>query len=70
VKLAHWVIVGLDAVINSFAPGKPHMCSHPLLHELKEVLNYDLALNGERFAVFPKLQALAEDKGPAHSTSS
>jgi hypothetical protein len=52
-----------DAVINSLAPGKLHMCSHPRLHELKGVLNYDLALNGERFAVFPKLQALAEDKG-------
>jgi hypothetical protein len=55
--------VTLDAVINSFAPGKPHMCSHPRPHELKGVLNYDLALNSERFAVFPKLQALAEDKG-------
>jgi hypothetical protein len=58
--------VRLDEVIDSFAPGKPQMCSNPRLYELKGVLNYDLALNGERFAIFPELTAPAEKKGSVH----
>jgi hypothetical protein len=42
------------------------MCSHPRLYELKGVLDYDLALNGERFAIFPELTAPAEEKGSVH----
>ena len=44
-------------------PGKPHLWSDQQLQDRSGVLNYDLAPDGKRFAVFPNLTAPAEEKG-------
>ena len=51
---------------DSFVPGKPRLWSDQQLQDLNGVLNYDLAPDGKRFAIFPELKAPAEEKGDVH----
>jgi serine/threonine-protein kinase len=53
---------------ESFAAGKPRMWSDQQLHDLGGVLNYDLAPDGKRFAVFPNLNAPVKENGAVHVT--
>jgi Tol biopolymer transport system component len=63
------IMVTEYAVKNeSFAAGKPRMWSDQQLHDLGGVLNYDLAPDGKRFAIFPELKVPAEEKGTVHMT--
>jgi eukaryotic-like serine/threonine-protein kinase len=47
--------------------GKPRLWSDQQLQDLSGSLNYDLAPDGKRFAIFPELKAL-EEKGNVHVT--
>ena len=51
---------------DSFVPGKPRVWSDQQLQDLNGVLNYDLAPDGKKFAIFPELKAPAEEKGDVH----
>ena len=53
---------------DSFMPDKPHLWSDQRLQNLGGALNYDLAPDGKRFAIFPELKAPAEEKGSVHMT--
>jgi serine/threonine-protein kinase len=53
---------------DSFMPGKPRLWSEQQLLDLGGILNYDLAPDGKRFAIFPELQAPVEEKGDVHVT--
>ena len=53
---------------ESFVAGKPRLWSDQQLHDLGGILNYDLAPDGKRFAIFPELNAPAEEKGAVHMT--
>jgi len=58
----------LHLALKAFAPGKPHLWSDHQLYDLDGTLNYDLAPDGKRFAIFPELKAQAEEKGDVHMT--
>jgi Tol biopolymer transport system component/predicted Ser/Thr protein kinase len=51
---------------QSFIAGKPRLWSDQQLHDVSGLLNYDLALDGKRFAVLPNVHAPAEEKGAVH----
>jgi Tol biopolymer transport system component len=51
---------------DSFMQGKPHLWSDQQLHDVSGVLNYDLAPDGKRFAIFPENKA--PEKGDVHVT--
>ena len=53
---------------ESFVAGKPRLWSDQQLHDIGGILNYDLAPDGKRFAIFPELNAPAEEKGAVHMT--
>jgi serine/threonine-protein kinase len=53
---------------ESFAAGKPRVWSGQQLHGVSGTLHYDLAPDGKRFAIFPNLNASAEEKGDVHMT--
>jgi serine/threonine-protein kinase len=53
---------------DSFGPGKPHLWSDQQLHAIGGPMNYDLAPDGKRFAVFPKVNAPTEEKGTLRIT--
>ena len=53
---------------ESFVAGKPHLWSDQQLQDVSGNLNYDLAPDGKRFAIFPELKAPAEEKGIVHMT--
>ena len=50
---------------DSFIPGRSRVWSNQELHDVR-VLNYDLAPDGQRFAIFPGLKPPAEEKGDVH----
>ena len=52
---------------DSFIPGRSRVWSNQELHDVR-VLNYDLAPDGRRFAIFPELKPPAEEKGDVHVT--
>ena|ERR1039458_9640086 len=47
---------------ESFATGKPRLWSDQRLQDVSALLNYDLAPDGKRFAIFPEVME-AEEKG-------
>ena len=53
---------------DSFGAGKPRGWSDHQLRNLSGNVNYDLAPDGKRFAIFPNLSAPAEEKGAVHMT--
>ncbi len=53
---------------ESFVPGKPHLWSDLQLQPPTSGWNYDLAPDGTRFAIFPVLKALTEEKEVVHMT--
>ena len=53
---------------ESFVAGKPRVWSDHQFRDLGTVPNYDLAPDGKRFAIFPNLDAPAEEKGAIHMT--
>ena len=53
---------------DSFVTRKPHLWSDQQLHNLGGTLNYDLAPDGKRFAIFPEVKAAVEEKGDVHVT--
>jgi hypothetical protein len=46
--------------------GKPRLWSDQQLQEISGNLNYDLAPDGKRFAIFPHLKVPMEQKGNVH----
>jgi Tol biopolymer transport system component len=53
---------------ESFVAGKPRLWTDQQLHDAGGTLNYDLAPDGKRFAIFPNVPALADEKGAVHMT--
>jgi serine/threonine-protein kinase len=53
---------------GSFVVGKQRPWSDQRLQDVGGLLNYDLAPDGKRFAIFPELKAPAEEKGKVHVT--
>jgi Tol biopolymer transport system component len=53
---------------GSFDGSKPRQWSDQRLRDLGGPLNYDLAPDGKRFAIFPELKASVEEKGAVHVT--
>jgi Tol biopolymer transport system component len=62
------MVTGYTATGDSFVAGKPRLWSDQQLQAVGGLLNYDLAPDGKRFAVFPKVNAPAEEKGAVHIT--
>jgi Tol biopolymer transport system component len=62
------MVTDYTATRDSFMQGKPHLWSDQQLHDVSGVLNYDLAPDGQRFAIFPELKGPAEEKGGVHMT--
>jgi hypothetical protein len=60
------MVTDYTATGDSFVPRKPHLGQVSKLHGIDGVLNYDLAPDGKRFAVFLNLNAAAEEKGEVH----
>ncbi len=58
----------MKAKENLSSPGKPRLWSDQQLQNIGGILNYDLAPDGKRFAIFPELKAPAEEKGDVHMT--
>ena len=58
------MVTDYTATGDSFVAGKPRLWSDQALHYIGS-LNYDLAPDGKRFAIFPK-NAPAEEKGAVH----
>jgi serine/threonine-protein kinase len=52
---------------DSFIPGRSRVWSNQELHDVR-VLNYDLAPDGKKFAIFPELKPPTEEKGDVHVT--
>ena len=64
-ELARWTmhhVTDCEPKYHSFFAGKPHLVSDQQLKCASRVLNYYLAPDGKRFAVFPNLNARAEEK--------
>ena len=53
---------------DSFAAGKPRVWSNQQLRDLGGALNYDLAPDGNRFAIIPEIKPTIEEKGNVHVT--
>jgi Tol biopolymer transport system component/predicted Ser/Thr protein kinase len=51
---------------DSFIPDKPHLWVDQKLHDIHGLLNYDLAPDGKRFAIFPEMKAPVEERGDLH----
>jgi Tol biopolymer transport system component len=62
------MVADYEAKNGSFDAGKPRLWSDQQVHDISGILNYDLAPDGERFAIFPELKAPAEDKGAVRVT--
>jgi serine/threonine-protein kinase len=62
------MVTDYKVVADSFIPDKPHLWVDQKLHDVHGILNYDLAPDGKRFAIFPELKAPAEEKGDVHVT--
>ena len=62
------VVTDYESKNESFIGGKPRMWSDQQLQYISGNLNYDLAPDGKRFAIFPKLNAPAEAKEAVHMT--
>ena len=60
------MVTDYTVTADSFVPRKPHLWSDQQLHNINGVLNYDLAPDGERFAIIPELKAPEEEKGNVH----
>jgi serine/threonine-protein kinase len=64
----HIMVVDYTASGDSFTAGKPRLWSDKQIRATGAVLNYDLAPDGKRFAVFPMPDTTAEEKGNVHVT--
>ena len=53
---------------GSFVVGKQRLWSDQRLQDVGGLLNYDLAPEGKRFAIFPEMNAPVEEKGNVHVT--
>ena len=62
------IVTDYEAKNGSFIPSKPRVWSDQQLHDLGNILNYDLAPDGKRFAIFPEVNAPAAEKGSVHVT--
>lgn len=49
-----------------FNPGKPRLRFDQQLQDVNALLNYDVAPDGKRFAIFPEMKPTIEDKGSLH----
>jgi hypothetical protein len=49
-----------------FIPGRPHLQSDQQLQDVNALQNYDVAPDGRRFAIFPKLTPTMEERGTVH----
>ncbi len=63
---SHIIVTDYDGEKESFVSGKPRLWSNQQLRDISGVLNYDLAPDGKRFAIFPELKASIEEKGSIH----
>jgi len=59
------MVTDYEVKTESFVAGKPRVWSDQQLRDLGGALNYDLAPDGKRFAIFPALKAV-EEKGDVH----
>jgi hypothetical protein len=62
------MVANYETKNESFVAGKPRLWSDQHLQNIRGSLNYDLAPDGKRFAIFPELKAPAEDKGEVQVT--
>ncbi len=62
------MVTDYTAAGESFVVRKPRPWSDKQLQAVGGPLNYDLAPDGKRFAIFPKLNAPAEEKEAVHIT--
>jgi Tol biopolymer transport system component/predicted Ser/Thr protein kinase len=53
---------------DSFVVGKPRAWSDQRLQDVSSVQNYDLAPDGNRFAIIPEIKPTTEEKGNVHVT--
>jgi serine/threonine-protein kinase len=60
------MVTDYEVKTQSFSSGKARLWSDQQLHDVGGGLNYDLAPDGESFAIFPELKAPAEEKGDVH----
>ena len=65
---ARIMVADFEVQNESFAAGKPRVWSDQRLRDLGGPLDYDLAPDGKRFAIFPELQSTTEEKGNVHMT--
>ena len=49
-----------------FIPGRPRLQSDQQLQDVSGLPNYDVAPDGKRFAIFPKLKPATEENGTVH----
>jgi Tol biopolymer transport system component len=62
------MVTDYEAKNESFVAGKPRLWSDQQLQGVGGIMNYDLAPDGKRFAIFPNVSAPAEEKGAVHMT--
>ena len=67
-SLDNRIMVADYTATGSFSFDKPRVWSDRQIRQLGTDLNFALAPDGKRFAVFPMSEATTEDKGPAHVT--
>jgi len=60
------IVADCEPKNESFVAGKPRLWSDQQLRELSGILSYDLAPDGQRFAIFPELKGAGEEKGDVH----
>jgi len=59
------MVIDYEPNKDSFVFGRPRQWSDQQLHDVSGNLNYDLAPDGKRFAIFPELKT-QEEKGDVH----
>jgi Tol biopolymer transport system component len=62
------MVTDYETKSDSFVAGRPRLWSDQQLQDPSGDRNYDLAPDGKRFAIFPNLNAPAEEKGSVHVT--
>jgi hypothetical protein len=60
------MVTDYEAKNDSFVSGKPRLWSNEQLHDVAGPPNYDLAPDGQRFAILPELKALSEEQEALH----
>jgi hypothetical protein len=62
------MVVDYRAKGDSFEAGKPHLWSSIQVLGMGQIYNVDLAPDGQRLVVFPRPNAVEEQKGPVEVT--